>query len=376
MTQPMFVWQREDWPRFRVREAQIASPLKEARMAQGRVVGKAQALGEAVGTALGEIWTAEAVATAAIEGEKLDLDAVRSSVARRLGLPMPAKVRHARNVEGLLDMMQDALVKHAQPLTAKRLFAWQAALFPTGRSGLLKIRTGSWRTGSEPMQIVSGPIGKEKVHYEAPPARDVPLLMREFLRWFADSTKDRTDGLVRAALAHLWFETIHPFEDGNGRVGRAIIDMVLAQEDASTLPLYRMSSHLLANRKAYYDELNRAQRGSLDVTPWVLWFVQQFHFACRESEETIDQSLIKARFWTRLAGMPISDRQRKVINVLLDAGPGGFEGGLSAGKYQSLTSTSRQTATRDLGDLVEKGVLSATGQLKSTRYHVVVPEWQ
>lgn len=362
MPQPVFIWQRRDRPRFAVHEAGIALPLQDARLAQGRVTGKAQALGlQAVGSAAGEIWAAEALATASIEGEKLDLDAVRSSVARRLGLPTPAKARHARNVEGLLDMMEDAVARHAEPLTEERLFAWQAALFPTGRSGLVKIRTGGWRTRGEPMQIVSGPIGREKVHYEAPPARAVPRLMDEFLRWFADSAQSGTDALMRAAVAHLWFETIHPFDDGNGRVGRAIVDLVLAQDSGVAMPLYRMSSRLSANREEYYAELELAQRGTLDATRWAAWFIEQFRGACRESEETIDRSLIKARFWARLAGVSLSDRQRKAVNALLDAGPGGFEGGLSAGKYQNLTSTSRQTASRELADLVEKGALRVTG---------------
>lgn len=376
MTQGRYVWQRPEWPRFAVREAEIAALLRDARLAQGRVTGKAQALGlEAVGSAAGEIWSSEALATAAIEGEKLDLAAVRSSVARRLGLPAPAKARHARDVEGLLDMMQDAVARHAQPLTRERLFAWHAALFPTGRSGLTKIRTGGWRTGGAPMRILSGPIGREKVHYEAPPARAVARLMGEFLRWFGDAGDGR-DALVRAAIAHLWFETIHPFEDGNGRVGRAIVDLVLAREAGTSVPLFRMSSRLSARRKHYYGELERAQRDTLDATRWAGWFIGEFAIACRESEDTIDRALVKARFWSRLTGVSLSDRQRKVVNVLLDAGPGGFLGGLSAGKYQNLTSTSRQTASRDLADLVEKGLLQVTGRLKGTRYHVAVPEWR
>jgi Fic family protein len=377
MPQSKFIWQRADWPRFNVREQELTTILSEARLAQGRVVGKAQALGfePPLAQALSEIWADEALATSAIEGEKLNLQSVRSSVARRLGLPAPTNAPAARNVEGLLDMMQDAVARHDEPLTKKRLCAWQAALFPTGRSGLVEIRTGTWRAGRTPMQIVSGPIGREKVHYEAPPAHDVPGLMREFLRWFAASASDGIDGLVRAAIAHLWFETIHPFEDGNGRVGRAIVDLVLAQQPSSILPLYRMSSHLSANRGEYYEELNLAQRGDLDATRWVAWFVAQFHAACQESELTINCSLVKARFWSRLADVPLSDRQRKVINKLLDAGPDGFEGGLSAGKYQNLTSSSRQTASRDLSDLVDKGVLRVAGERKSTRYHLSVPEW-
>jgi Fic family protein len=376
MPQPRFIWQRPDWPRFSVDEAAIAVPLKTARLGQGRVAGKAQALGlEAVGRAAGEIWTDEALATAAIEGENLDLDAVRSSVARRLGLAPPAKARHVRDVEGLLDMMQDAVAQHREPLTKERLFAWQAALFPTGRSGLVRIRTGGWRTGAEPMRIVSGPIGREQVHYEAPPARAVPRLMAEFLRWFEDPAEQGADALVRAAVAHLWFETVHPFEDGNGRVGRAIVDLALARDSGMATPLYRMSSRLAATRDQYYGELERAQRGTLDATPWAAWFIGQFGIACRESEETIDRSLAKARFWARRGDVSLSDRQRKAVSALLDAGPGGFVGGLSARKYRSLTSTSRQTASRDLADLVEKGVLQVTGQRKGTRYHVEVPEW-
>lgn len=376
MPQARFIWQRPEWPRFVMREAELVAPLRNARVAQGRVTGKAQALGlEGVGSAVGEIWAAEALATAAIEGERLELAAVRSSVARRLGLPAPARARHARDVEGLLDMMQDAVARHAEPLTQERLFAWQAALFPTGRSGLAKIRTGGWRTGAEPMRIVSGPVGREKVHYEAPPARAVARLMRQFLRWFGDA-RDGTDALVRAAIAHLWFETIHPFEDGNGRVGRAIVDLALAREAGTSVPLFRMSSRLSASRKRYYEELERAQRGTLDATGWAGWFIGEFAAACRDSEDTIDRSLVKARFWARLTDVTLSDRQRKVVNVLLDAGPDGFEGGLSAGKYQNLTSTSRQTASRDLADLVENGVLEVTGQLKGTRYHVAVPEWR
>ena len=377
MTQPApYVWQRPDWPSFGVDEAALSSALAKARLAQGHVAGKAQALGlEAVGGAIGEIWVSEALATSAIEGEKLDMEAVRSSVAKRLGLPAPAKARMARSVEGLLDMMEDAVARHDEPLTEKRLFAWQAALFPTGRSALVEIRTGAWRSQDEPMQIVSGPLGREKVHYEAPPSRQVAKLMKDFFRWFRASRADATEGLVRASVAHLWFETVHPFEDGNGRVGRAVIDLALAQDSGTKARLYRMSSRLAAHRDEYYAELERAQKGSMDVTRWVSWFVSQFEAACRESETTIDRSLAKARFWARASQLEISERQRKALNTLLDAGSGGFVGGLSAGKYQNLTSTSRQTATRDLADLVEKGLLRVTGQLKGARYHVAIPGW-
>jgi len=370
-----FVWTHPDWPRWRSDAALLAAPLAAARKAQGRVIGKAQAIGlDLIREALHAIWVDEALATAAIEGEKLDLAAVRSSVARRLGLPLAGPSPALRHVDGLLDIMEDAVARYDEPLSKERLCAWHAALFPTGRSGLREITVGEWRGGETPMRIVSGPLGREKVHYEAPPSKAVPEEMRRFLDWFGRSRSDGTDGLVRAALAHLWFETIHPFEDGNGRVGRALVDLALAQDSGVATRLFRMSSRLSGEREAYYRELKAAQRSALEATPWVSWFVAQFTAACGESEAAIEAALVKARFWA--AGPQVNERQRKVLNALLDAGPGGFEGGMSTRKYSHMTGASRATASRELVDLAQKGLLRVTGRLKGTRYFVTVPGWE
>src|SRR6266705_262166 len=343
-----FVWTHPDW---RSGAALLAAPLAAARKAQGRVIGKAQAIGlDLIREALHAIWVDEALATAAIEGEKLDLAAVRSSVARRLGLPLAGPSPALRHVDGLLDIMEDAVARYDEPLSKERLCAWHAALFPTGRSGLHEIMVGEWRGAETPMRIVSGPLGREKVHYEAPPSKAVPEEMRRFLDWFGRSRSDGTDGLVRAALAHLWFETIHPFEDGNGRVGRALVDLALAQDSGVATRLFRMSSRLSGEREAYYRELKAAQRSAIEA------------------------ALVKARFWA--AGPQVSERQRKVLNALLDAGPGGFEGGMSTRRYSHMTGASRATASRELVDLAQKGLLRVTGRLKGTRYFVTVPGWE
>lgn len=371
---PPWVWTLPEWPQWGFDAAALSPRATPARRAQGRVLGKAQALGlDAMGEALGSIWVDEAIATAAIEGEKLDLAAVRSSVARRLGLPRIGSAPVVRHVDGLLDIMEDAVVHHDQPLTKKRLCAWQAALFPTGRSGLHEIRVGDWRKHDEPMQVLGGPIGREKVHYEAPPSKRVPGEMRRFLDWFEASRADGTDGLVRAAMAHLWFETIHPFEDGNGRMGRAIADLTLAQDAGFSTRIFRMSSRFASQRAAYYRELERAQRGTLDATAWIAWFVEQFEEACKASEATIEGALVKARFWAAHSATPVNERQRKVLNALLDAGPGGFEGGMSTRKYGHMTGTSRATASRELVDLAAKGLLGVAGQMKGTRYFLAIP---
>ena len=378
MTQPVFIWQRPDWPRFAVQEAEIAAPLKDARLAQGRVTGKAQALGlQAVGSAAGEIWAAEALATASIEGEKLDLDAVRSSVARRLGLPAPAKARHDRDVEGLLDMMQDAVARHAEPLTKARLFAWQAALFPTGRSGLVKIRTGGWRTGAEPMQIVSGPIGREKVHYEAPPARSVPRLMGEFLRWFADSAEDGTDALERRGDRASLVRDDPPVRRRQ-RPRRPRHRGSGARAGVRQSPCRCTGCRRACRRTARSTTGNWSSRSGARSTqpggPPGSSASSAPPAANPRKRSTARSPRHASGLAWRTCPSPIASERSSTS--LLDAGPGGFEGGLSAGKYQNLTSTSRQTASRDLADLVEKGVLRVTGQLKGTRYHVAVPEWR
>lgn len=354
--------------------AQVGVEVALARRAQGVVEGKLASLGfEQKISLAAEAWTQEAVATAAIEGERLDLDAVRSSVARRLGVAGPQRTNTPRHVDGLLDAMDDAVRNASAPLTHERLKGWQAALFPTGYSGMTQIQVGDYRAHTEPMQIVSGPIGRETVHYQAPPSTAVEAEMGRFLCWFND--EPASDSLVKAALAHLWFETIHPFEDGNGRVGRVIVDLVLAKDAGEPSRLLRISQQLLAERSAYYDELERAQQGSLDVTSWVVWFLRQVRVACDKASRVIDESMAKARFWQSHQDKQLSMRQRKVVNVLLDAGPGGFEGGMSPKKYEALTGASRTTSSRDLVELEEFDMLQHVGAGRGTRYYVNIDGW-
>jgi Fic family protein len=373
-----YIWQHPEWPDFRHKAEAWARPLAAARLEQGKALGRLQEIGltESVSVER-QIWTDEAVATAAIEGEKLDFETVRSSVMRRLG-EEGAGQRASRNVDGLLDVMQDALRSYRDELGSDRLHRWQAALFPAGTSGITRIAVGRYRDHAEPMQIVSGAIGREKVHYEAPPSTAVPTEMGRFLaRWNETSPrlKSGVDGIIRAAIAHLWLETIHPFEDGNGRIGRALIDMALAQDADSPQRYCSMSRQLLANRSAYYDAINAAQRGNLDVTPWVLFFIEQFRSACVASQEIVQAASEKTRFWARISNVQLNERQRKALQRMLDAGKDGFEGGMSAEKYGRLTSISKATATRDLSDLLHAGVLVTTGQLKSTRYWLNIPGW-
>ena len=369
---PSYIWAQPGWPAVTFRHDALAEPLGRARLAQGTVLGLAHALGlDSHPEIVHDIWVGEAMATAGIEGEKLNLDAVRSSVMRKLGFAKPgASTRH---VDGLVDVMDDATRNFGKKLTHARLRDWQAALFPglitMRRSGLARIKVGQYRTHEDPMQIVSGRQGREKVHYVAPPSGRVLAEMTRFLAWFNGSAPGggiAVDGLVRAGLAHLWFETIHPFEDGNGRVGRALADMALAQDANAPVRLYSLSRRLHENRAQYYDALNAAQCGALDVTDWVVWFVAQFEAACEQSAAIVRAAVDKAHFWRRAPAM--NERQRKVVQKLLDAGPGGFAGGMSAEKVVNITGASKATATRDLADLAERGVLEIIGQGRATRY--------
>jgi len=367
-----WTWQLPDWPNFRLESAQVGPALERARRAQGEVLGMARALGfEGLQAALSDIWVEETRATALIEGERLDLEAVRSSVARKLGLHRPSGPV-PRNIENLVGVLADAAERWEKPMTRARLCAWQAALFPTGYSGLEKIAIGKLRRRPEPMQIVSGPVHRRRVHFEAPPAARVGKELDRLIKWLARPVED---GILRAGIAHLWFETIHPFEDGNGRVGRALMDYALAQDARTSLRLYGISRELQDHRTAYYAALERASRDTLDITDWLLFFCDHLAAACRRSAAVIERTLAKARFWIRHSDANLQDRQRKVVNRLLDAGPGGFEGGLSTRKYQSMTGTSRATAYRDLSELVELGLLATRGEGRATRYEPIVPEW-
>jgi Fic family protein len=280
-----------------------------------------------------------------------------------------------RNVDGLVDVINDATSGFEAPLDEDRLCRWQSALFPGGTSGVRRIAAGRYRSHVEPMQIVSGPPDKEIVHFEAPPSGQVAAEMTRFLAWFASTTPE-IDGLARAAIAHLWFETIHPFEDGNGRIGRAIVDMAIAQDHRAPVRLYSLSRQLLESRGGYCDALNAAQRGSGDATDWVMWFAQQYALACRRSSDVIDRAIEKARFQAGHVGRKLNERQRKVLQRLLDDGDGGFLGGLNAEKYMKITGTSKPSATRDLAALVKFGLLWTKGQGKALRYYVNVPGWR
>lgn len=374
MESPQLIWQTPGWPGLRYDSVAVSAEVARARRAQGIVEGKLAAIGfEFHQSLMAEAWAQEAVATAAIEGERLDLQTVRSSVARRLGEAHQKSPATPRHIDGLLDIMDDAVRNATALLTHDRLCAWQAALFPTGFSGMVRIRVGAYREHTEPMQIVSGGIGHEKVHFEAPPSVQVPDEMGRLLTWL--ESPQESDALIKAALAHLWFESVHPFEDGNGRVGRVLIDLVLARDSGEVSRLIRISQQLLENRNTYYEQLERAQHGPLDVTGWVLWFVAQVRLACEAASVIIDESLEKARFWFAHRDKELTARQRKVLNALLDAGPGGFEGGLSTKKYERLTGASRATSSRDLGALEEKGLLRHFGDGRSTRYYLTIDGW-
>ena len=365
-----YVWQNKSWPEFRWDNEVLILPLGRARQAQGKILSLAEFFELELQA---EVLTQEAVTTAAIEGERLEQQAVRSSVARRLGLPTAGLPTPGKNVDGLVEMLLDATRNYQESLTAKRLKRWQAGLFPTGYSGLSKIVTGDWRRGDKPMRVVSGPIGKETVHYEAPPASDVGLMTREFLAWFRTSQKEM-DWLLRAGIAHFWFVSIHPFEDGNGRIARTIADMALAQDENSECRLYSLSAQIERERDEYYKVLEEVQKGNGDITRWITWLLACLERAIKRSESEVRKAADKARMWQEIAHLGLNDRQRKVVNKLFEAGSGGFEGGLTNSKYVHMTKASRETAKRDISDLLTKGILARNpGGGRSISYRL---SWQ
>lgn len=375
---PRYIWQHARWPELDFDLATAGPALLRARERQGQVRGMARAIGlPDMQEVAQELWTREAISTAAIEGQQLELAAVRSSVLRRLGQSDAGPT--VRHVEGLVEVMQDATEGFAQTLTAERLCRWQSALFPGGTAGIRRIAVGRYRDHEDPMQIVSGLLGKEVVHYTAPPSSGVAREMKAFLGWF-EATRPQAssaiDGIARAAIAHLWFETIHPFEDGNGRIGRAVADMALAQDLDAPTRLYSLSRQMLADRKGYYDALAAAQAGSVDVTGFVIWFANSFAKACEQSIAVIQATLEKSRFWALHAQQALNDRQRLLVKRLLEAGDGGFLGGLNVDKYLKMTGISKATATRDLSGLLQRGLLHTTGQGKALRYYLSVPGWR
>lgn len=356
----------QDWPRFGWDQERLGAALADIRHRQGRLLGRMEGLGFSLQKeAELETLTLDVVKSSEIEGEALPADQVRSSIARRLGLETGGMVAAGHDVEGVVEMMLDATQNFASPLSAERLFAWHGSLFPAGRSGMRKVGAGAWRSdAADPMQVVSGPAGKEIVHYEAPAAAALAREMSAFLDWANDSS-DNTDMVLRAALAHLWFVTIHPFEDGNGRIARAIADWALARSENSPQRFYSMSAQIRQERNDYYDILERTQKGTLDVTPWMEWFLGCLGRAFAGTETTLAAVLRKARFWDRHARAPMNDRQRVIVNRLLD----GFTGKLTTQKWAALTKSSHDTALRDIQALIECGVLKKdAGGGRSTSY--------
>jgi Fic family protein len=363
-----YVYERADWPSFRWNQEKFASQLIAVRHRQGRLIGRMEGLGFRLrAEAVLETLTQDVLKSSEIEGELLDEEQVRSSIARRLGMDIGALTPADRHVEGVVEMMLDATQGYDRPLTDERLFAWHAALFPTGRSGMSRIVVGAWRDDRRgPMQVVSGATGHERVHFQAPAADRLPAEMGGFLRWF--NSEAALDAVLKAALAHLWFVTIHPFDDGNGRIARAIADMALARSEYSAQRFYSMSAQIRIERRSYYEMLEWTQKGDLDLTAWFEWFLGCLDRAFDSAESILASVLKKARFWESHGGTPMNDRQRAMLNRLLD----GFEGKLTSSKWAKLAKCSQDTALRDIDDLVKRGILAreAAGG-RSTSYALV-----
>ncbi|MFA5363231.1 MAG: Fic family protein [Candidatus Omnitrophota bacterium] len=372
-----YIWQSDLWPKLNWDSNALLSLLGRARLIQGSLLGRVKRLGFQLDEeAQADILTEEAIKTAAIEGERLNPQMVRSSVARHLGLREAGLIPASRSVDGLVEVILDATQKYDKSLSADRLKGWHAALFPAGYSGLHKIKVAQWR-GKEPMQVVSGPMGRERVHFEAPPGEAVEAEIRQFLHWWGSNRKD-TDGILRAGLAHLYFVTIHPFEDGNGRIARALTDMALAQDEKLKVRYYSLSSQIMEERKGYYDILEKCTKSdSADVTEWLVWFLECFERAVQRSDKIIGNVFAKAEFWRQHAQTGLNERQKKVLNRLLAAGSGGFEGGLTTRKYVSIAKVSRATAFREISDLLEKKILhQLPGKGRSVHYDLIWPQVQ
>lgn len=362
----IYLWQQKDWPHFMWDDTKLSFKLGRVRSLQGKLVGRMSALGfELKNNAMLDALTADITKSSEIEGEWLDAEQVRSSVARHLGIETEGLPEADRYVDGVVQVMIDATQSYMQPLTAERLFNWHAALFPTGRSGIYKITVADWRQGSEPMQVVSGAMGKEKIHYQAPDSEEVPHQMELFLEWANDNR--RIDPVLKAAIAHLWFITIHPFDDGNGRISRTITDLFLARADEMPHRFYSMSAEIRRQRKSYYEILEKTQKGSVDITGWLEWFLDCLEAALLETEKSITIVLQKATFWDKFRLVSMNERQIKMVNLLWD----GFDGKLTSSKWAKITKCSPDTALRDIQDLINKGALRKTDEGgRSTGYEL------
>lgn len=362
-----YIWQAGDWPEWRYDLAALAEPLADVSRAQGLLLGRLADVGMALrDQASLAALTEDVIRTSEIEGERLDAESVRSSIARRLGVDIGALAPMDRHVEGVVELVVDATARCEAELTIDRLFGWHAALFPTGYSGLSQIHVGTFRDDAKgPMQMVSGPIGRQRVHFEAPPADRLAVEVARFFAWANSSSKDHP--ILKAGLGHLWFVTLHPFDDGNGRIARAIGDLLLARADGSPQRFYSLSAQIQRERRDYYAILEQTQKGSLDVTPWLKWFLENLATAVNTAQRTLDAVLVKTRFWQRWATAPLNERQVKLLNRLLD----GFDGKLNSSKWAVIAKCSPDTALRDINDLLARGVLrkSAAGG-RSTSYEL------
>lgn len=362
-----YIWQAPDWPHWRYDLGTLIGPLAEVSRAQGILLGRLADVGMNLrAEASLSVLTREVLKTSEIEGELLDAASVRSSVARRLGVDIGALAAVDRHVEGVVEMVLDATMHSHARLSARRLFGWHAALFPTGYAGINPVKVGAWRDdASGPMQVVSGPAGRHRVHFEAPPADRLNAETRRFLDWANSASSEPP--LIKAGLAHLWFVTVHPFDDGNGRIARALGDLFLARADDSNLRFYSLSAQIQKQRKAYYEILERSQKGSLDVTEWLNWFLDVLQRATDQAHSVLDSVLAKSRFWQHWASAPLNGRQIKLINRLLD----GFDGKLTSGKWAAIAKCSSDTALRDINDLLARGVLGkAEAGGRSTSYEL------
>lgn len=366
-----YIYELPGWPELAWDAARLTPLLAEIRHRQGRLVGRMEGLGFSLRSeATLSTLTADVVQSSAIEGEILDVGQVRSSIARQLGLDVAGVGPSSRNVEGIVEMILNAIRHYAEPLTTERLFDWHVSLFPTGRSGMRRITVGAWRPAEAgAMQVVSGPMGRENVHFEAPAAEKLEIEMATFLKWL--NTDGNVDPVLKAGIAHFHFVTIHPFEDGNGRIGRAIADLMLARADGTGERFYSMSAQIEMERKEYYLQLEHGQRGSLDITSWLEWFLQCLERAIRNAEDALSGVLRKAKLWDRINCDPVNERQRKILNRLMD----GFEGKLTTSKYAKIAKCSEDTALRDIQTLIRRGILKQNeGGGRSTSYRLVVEE--
>lgn len=362
-----YIYEKSNWPNFTWDSEALSPKLSALRYREGELLGRMKSLGFELRTEASlNTLTNDVVKSSAIEGENLNPDEVRSSIARRLGIETGGLVPTGRDVEGVVEMMLNATQQHDQELIAERLYAWHAALFPTGRSGMRLITVGAWRTpDAGPMQVVSGPIGREKVHFEAPGAERLDTEMTQFLNWF--NATSAIDPVLKAGIAHFWFVTIHPFEDGNGRIARAIADMSLARADASKERFYSMSSQIELERKSYYKYLEHQQRGDLDVTEWLAWFLDCLDRAIKSAKDTLASVLYKAKLWEKVNQQPVNDRQQLIINRMLN----GFKGHMNSSKYAKLAKCSTDTALRNIQELLGRGILIKNpGGGRSTSYRL------